>query len=51
MLGDIEERAVAATDVEKKVAERELNLYLSKNPQLDMKVELEEAKLENVELH
>jgi hypothetical protein len=32
MLGDIEERAVAATDVEKKVAERELNLYLSKNP-------------------
>jgi len=51
MLGDMQAKAEAATEVEKQVADREINLYLSQNPQLDMKVELEETKLEIVELH
>ena len=51
MLGDMQAKAEAATEVEKQVADREISLYLSQNPQLDMKVELEEAKLEIVELH
>ena len=51
MLGDIQAKADMATVVEKEIADRELNLYLSQNPQLDLKVELEEAKMEIVELH
>jgi hypothetical protein len=32
MLGDMQVKADAATEVEKQVADRELNLYLSQNP-------------------
>lgn len=49
-LAEIDQKAEAATEVEKQIADRELNLFLSKNPQLDLKVELEEAKSEIVDL-
>ena len=32
MLGDMQAKAEAATEVEKQVADREINLYLSQNP-------------------
>jgi hypothetical protein len=39
-----------ATHVEKQESERQLNLFIAKNPHIDLKQELHDAKSEIVEL-
>ena len=49
-LGDINQKAEAASQVEKMVSERELSLFLSRNPHIDLREEIAEMKSEIVEL-
>ena len=49
-LGDTNQKAEAASQVEKMVSERELSLFLSRNPHIDLREEIAEMKSEIVEL-
>lgn len=49
-LADMNQRAESAGTLEKQIADRDLKLFLHKNPHLDLKSELQDAKAEIVQL-
>ena len=48
--GDINLKAEMAGNIEKKINERELSLFLHRNPHVDLREEIAEMKSEIVEL-
>lgn len=50
MLGDMNQKAEMATQAEKTINERELSLFLHRNPHIDLREEIVEMKSEIVEL-